>query len=73
MKSAFLNGKLMETVFVKQAPGFIMKGVEHKVLRPHKALYGLRQAPRAWNTKLDITLGELGFTHCATEHALYTR
>ena len=38
-----------------------------------KVLYGPRQAPRAWNTKFDATLGELGFTRCATEHALYTR
>ena len=36
-------------------------------------LYGLWQAPRAWNAKLDATLGELGFQRCATEHALYTR
>ena len=43
------------------------------VLRLRKALYGLRQAQRAWNAKLDATLGELGFTRCATEHALYTR
>ena len=38
-----------------------------------KALYGLGQAPRAWNTKLDATLGELGFQRCATEHTLYMR
>ena len=43
------------------------------MLRLRKALYGLQQAPRVWNTKLDATLGELGFTRCATEHALYTR
>jgi hypothetical protein len=43
------------------------------VLRLKKALYGLRQAPRAWNVKLDGTLGSLGFTKCDTEHALYTR
>ena len=43
------------------------------MLRLHKALYGLRQAPRAWNAKLDATLGELGFQRCATEHALYMR
>ncbi|CAA0827649.1 cysteine-rich RLK (RECEPTOR-like protein kinase) 8 [Striga hermonthica] len=73
VKSAFLNGELAETVFVKQAPGFAVKGEEHKVLRLRKALYGLRQAPRAWNAKLDATLGTLGFTRCATEHALYTR
>ena len=29
--------------------------------------------PRAWNAKLDATLGEFGCTRCATEHALYTR
>jgi hypothetical protein len=73
VKSAFLNGKLAETIFVKQALGFAVKGAEHKVLRLRNAFYGLRQALRVWNTKLDATLGELEFTCCATEHALYTR
>ena len=73
VKSAFLNGELAETVFVRQPLGFAIKGEEHRVLRLRKALYGLRQAPRAWNAKLDATLGELGFQRCATEHALYTR
>ena len=73
VKSAFLNGELAETVFVKQAPGFVVKGTEHKVLKLRKVLYGLWQAPWAWNAKLDVTLGELGFTRCATEHTLYTR
>lgn len=71
MKSAFLNGELTETVYVKQALGFAMKGAEHMVLRLRKALYRLWQAPRAWNAKLDATIGELGFTRCAMEHALY--
>ena len=69
IKSAFLNGELAEMVFVRQPPGFAVKGAERRVLRLRKALYGLRQAPRAWNTTLD----ELGFTRCTTEHALYTR
>jgi hypothetical protein len=38
VKSALLNGELMETVFVKQALGFTKKGAEHKVLRLRKAL-----------------------------------
>lgn len=42
VKSAFLNGDLAETVFIKQPPGFIVKGAERKVLRLCKALYGLR-------------------------------
>ena len=73
IKSAFLNGELMKTVFIRQPLSFAVKGAEHRMLRLCKALYGLRQAPRAWNAKLDTTLGELGFTRCATEHALYTR
>jgi hypothetical protein len=71
VKSAFLNGELEEELYVQQPPGFAVAGGEHKVLRLHKALYGLRQAPRAWNSKLDATLASLGFSKCATEHALY--
>ena len=41
VKSAFLNSELAETVFVKQAPGFAVKGAEHMVLKLRKALYGL--------------------------------
>lgn len=73
VKSAFLNGELLEEVYVKQPPGFAVDGQEDKVLRLDKALYGLRQAPRAWNAKLDKTLSALGFKHSASEHAVYAR
>jgi hypothetical protein len=39
----------------------------------HKALYGLRQVPRVWNSKLDAVLHDLGFTKCKSEHGLYTQ
>jgi hypothetical protein len=52
----FLNGDLKEEVYVHQPPGFAIPGKEGKVLRLRKALYGLRQAPQAWNVKLDSTL-----------------
>ncbi|KAF0888781.1 hypothetical protein E2562_017781 [Oryza meyeriana var. granulata] len=73
VKSAFLNGELIEEVYVRQPPGFTVAGHEDKVLRLDKALYGLRQAPRAWNAKLDETLVTLGFNHSASEHAVYAR
>ncbi|WJX12170.1 hypothetical protein P8452_02697 [Trifolium repens] len=41
VKSAFLNGPLEEDVYVKQPPGFELKGKEGKVLKLNKALYGL--------------------------------
>ncbi|KAJ0558737.1 putative RNA-directed DNA polymerase [Helianthus annuus] len=72
VKSAFLNGDLQEEVYVVQPEGFKVKGKEHLVYKLHKALYGLRQAPRAWNSKLDKTLKELGFNKCVHEQAVYT-
>jgi hypothetical protein len=73
LKSAFLNGELREEVYVAQLPGFAVVGQEKKVLRLIKALYGLRQAPRAWYAKLDSSLGSLGFQRSAYEHVVYTR
>jgi hypothetical protein len=73
VKSAFLNGDLLEEVFVEQPASFIKKGSEEKVLKLKRALYGLHQAPRAWNAKLDDTLIELGFTRSPSEPSIYTR
>jgi hypothetical protein len=53
--------------------GFIIAGQEGKVLRLRKALYGLRQAPRAWNSKLDDTLKKMDFVQSEHEHVMYRR
>jgi hypothetical protein len=60
-------------VYIAQPPGFINAGESSMVLRLHKALYGLRQALRAWNIKLDGVLTSLGFERNPSEHAVYTR
>ncbi|GJS05798.1 ribonuclease H-like domain, reverse transcriptase, RNA-dependent DNA polymerase [Tanacetum coccineum] len=73
VKSAFLHGDLQEEVYVTQPEGFIKRNDNGKVYRLIKALYGLRQAPRAWNIKLDNTLKSLDFKKCALEQAIYTR
>ena len=73
VKSAFLNGNLREEVYVHQPPRFAIPGKEGKVLRLFKALYGLRQAPRAWNAKLDSTLKGMGFEQSPHEAAIYRR
>lgn len=51
----------------------MQKGNEKKVLKLSKTLYGLRQAPRAWNIRLDKSLKKLGFQKCASEPAVYKR
>jgi hypothetical protein len=73
VKSSFLNGELSEEVYVVQPPGFVKEGEEEKVLWLDKALYGLRQAPRAWNIKLDKSLCRIGFRQSTSEHGVYAR
>ena len=73
VQSAFLNGEIQEEVYVQQPEGFEKKGEEHKVYRLLKALYGLRQAPRAWYTRLRKCLESLGFEKCPYEHAVYMK
>jgi hypothetical protein len=58
---------------VSQPEGYAVKGKEQHVLKLSKALYGLRQAPRAWNVKLDKSLKKLNFKRCLSEQAVYTR
>lgn len=73
VKSAFLNGILEEEVYVQQPEGFIMEGEESKVYRLKKVLYGLQQAPRAWNARIDGYLHQNGFTKCPYEHVVYMK
>ncbi|KAL9265236.1 Retrovirus-related Pol polyprotein from transposon TNT 1-94-like protein [Drosera capensis] len=73
IKLAFLNRELEKEVYVTQPGGFEVQGQEHLVYRLSKSLYGLRQAPRAWNTRIDRSLKELGFIRYSQVQAIYTR
>nr|GEX07838.1 hypothetical protein [Tanacetum cinerariifolium] len=52
VKTAFLNGPLKEEVYVAQLDGFVDPDHPDKVYRLRKALYRLKQAPRAWYDEL---------------------
>jgi transposase InsO family protein len=47
VKTAFLNGDLTDITYCEPAPGYA--GEKGMVWKLKKALYGLRQAPRAWH------------------------
>ena len=71
VKSAFLNGVLDEEIYMEQPQGFTVTGQENKVCRLDKAIYGLKQASRAWNIQFHGVLTELGFKRTSSDAGVY--
>ena len=62
VKTTFLNGFIKEEVYIEQPQGFEVHRKESRVCRSKKALYGLKKPPRAWYSRIDTYLQQLGFT-----------
>jgi hypothetical protein len=65
-----LNGDLVEEVYVQQPSGFVVKNGSGKVFKLKKAFYGLHQALRAWNAKLDSELTKQGLVLSETQWSM---
>lgn len=72
VKNAFLQGELEEEVYMTPPPGLEDTVAPGKVLRLRKAIYGLKQSPRAWYHKLSFTLKSRGFKKSESDHTLFT-
>ena len=73
VKSACLNGMLQEKVYVEQSKGFVNPHRPDDVYKLKKALYDLKQAPRAWYDRLTTYLIEHGFKRGSTDTTLFIR
>ena len=62
VKSAFLNGYLNEEVYVAQPKGFKDLTHPYYVYKLKKALYRLKQVPRAWYERLSKYLVRKGYS-----------
>ena len=61
VKTAFLNGNLLEDVYMTQPEGFVQPGNSDKVCKLQKSIYGLKQASRSWNLRFDESVKDFGF------------
>ncbi|GJR05618.1 retrovirus-related pol polyprotein from transposon TNT 1-94 [Tanacetum coccineum] len=71
VKSAFLNGKLKEEVYVKQPPSFESIEFPDYVYKLDKAFYGLKQAPKAWYETLSTFLIQNKFANGRIDNTLF--
>ena len=69
IKNAFLNGDLSEEAYMQPLPGFSVES--NKVCYFRHALYGFKQAPRAWFAKFSSTIFRLGYTASPYNSALF--
>jgi len=68
----FLHGELIEDVYVEKPLGYQNDDI-NKIYKLRKALYGLRQKPRAWYSKIESYFIRENFTKCANEHTLFVK
>jgi len=65
-----LNVDFETEIYIPQPLGYA-RGAPGKVCQLKKAIYGLKQAARAWHNKPKETLGRSGFTACDEDPCLF--
>jgi hypothetical protein len=73
VKIAFLNGNLIEDVYVTQPKGFVDPKHAGKICKLQNSIYGLKQASRSWNLRFDEVVKGFGFIKNIEEPSVYKK
>jgi hypothetical protein len=71
-KSYFLNGYVDEEIYVEKLEGFEVPSNEYCVENLKNTLYGIKQAPRAWYSKIDKYFQYRGLVKSLYNPNIYT-
>ncbi|KAL0553695.1 hypothetical protein IC582_007597 [Cucumis melo] len=72
VKNAFLNGDLVEEVYMSPPPGFEAQ-FGQQVCKLQKSLYGLKQSLRAWFDRFTTFVKSQGYSQGHSDHTLFTK
>ena len=73
VKTTFLNGNLLEDVYMTQPKGFFDPKYPNRVCKLQRSIYGLKQASRSWNLRFDKAVKEFGFIKNEDEPCVYKK
>ncbi|KAG8474765.1 hypothetical protein CXB51_031711 [Gossypium anomalum] len=73
VKTAFLNGKLEEDVYMTQPEGFVNPKDAGKICKLQRSIYGLKQASQSWNLRFNDAIKEFGFIKNEDEPCVYKK
>jgi hypothetical protein len=73
VKNAFLHGDLEEEVYMDVPPGYTVSSGDQTVCRLQRALYGLKQSPRAWFGRFSLAMKKYGFQQSNSDHTLFLK
>jgi hypothetical protein len=73
VKTTFLNGDLLENIYMAQPKGFTVKGKEHMGCHMRKSIYGLKQVSRQWYLKFDETIRSFCFKENEEDNYIYAK
>jgi hypothetical protein len=73
VKNAFLHGDLEEEVYMDIPPGYTANSKSEVVCKLQRALYGLKQSPRAWFGRFSLAMKKYGYIQSNSDHTLFLK
>nr|GEX03208.1 hypothetical protein [Tanacetum cinerariifolium] len=73
VKTAFLNGRLDEDIYMEQPKGYVDPKYPNRVCKLQRSIYGLKQASRQWNKRFDEEIKKFGFIQNRDEPCVYRK
>jgi hypothetical protein len=73
VKMTFLNGNLIEDVYMTQPKGFVDPKYAGKICKLQKSIYELKQASRSWNLHFDEVVKGFDFIKNIEEPCIYKK